>query len=46
MTYDQMVAECRLLSDKELNELAQGCTELMCLYHGPINEVRRERGIR
>ena len=33
----------RAMSNKALERAAQGCTELTCLYHGAINEVRRQR---
>jgi hypothetical protein len=46
VTYAQAIEDARKLTDAELNEAAQGCTELTCMYHGPVNEVRRERGIR
>lgn len=33
-----------LLPDAELVTMAQGCTELTCLYHGHVNaELRRRK---
>ena len=31
------------LSDSDLREMSQGCTELTCLYHGAVNAERRRR---
>lgn len=44
----EMAPEYRLaaMTDAELTEAAQGCTELTCPYHGTINQARHERGIR
>lgn len=33
----------RAMSNKGLEQAAQGCTELTCIYHGAVNTVRRER---
>lgn len=32
-----------LLPDAELRAMAQGCTELTCIYHGRVNEEIRRR---
>lgn len=32
-----------LVPDSDLREMAQGCTELTCLYHGQINAELRRR---
>ena len=37
------VSMASAMTDKQLEQAAQGCTELTCLYHGAINEVRRQR---
>jgi hypothetical protein len=29
---------------EELRHAAQGCTELTCLYHGPLTQELRDRG--
>lgn len=36
----------RSLSDATLRDMAQGCTELTCLYHGAVNAERRLRAER
>lgn len=33
-------------SDQELREMAQGCTEVTCRYHGAFNWELCERGAR
>ena len=33
-------------SDSELLDIAQGCTEFSCMYHGWANLELRERGVR
>lgn len=35
--------QARSMSNKQLEQAAQGCTELTCLHHGAVNTVRRER---
>jgi hypothetical protein len=41
--YADRVEEARQMEDEQLLEAAQGCTELTCMYHGPINTVVMER---
>ena len=33
------------MSNEELTEAAEGCTELTCPYHRVVNAERRERGL-
>ena len=41
--YSDAVEHARQMSDEELLAAAQGCTELSCMYHGPINQVVMDR---
>ena len=42
-TYTDALALARTLTDEQIEEFRQGCTELSCMYHGPLNAVRLER---
>lgn len=39
------VSAARAMDEKQLVAAAQGCTDLTCVRHGAVNEVRRERGL-
>jgi hypothetical protein len=35
--------EAEAMTDSELRSMAQGCTELTCVYHGIYNALLRDR---
>lgn len=37
------IRQARSMSNKQLEQVAQGCNELTCLHHGAVNTVRRQR---
>ena len=44
-TPDPYRAVVAAMTDAELTDTAQGCTELTCIYHGIVNAERRKRGL-